>query len=122
MGEGDAAIDTIKKAIRLNPKHHKYVVAYLALAYLTAGRYQDVIKTIEPHYEWFARRGWPIMSFFAAAHAATDQDEKARNVMKAYLAKKRGLTLSRFSYVRLYKRPEDRLRVTDLLRKAGMPE
>ncbi len=61
-------------------------------------------------------------AFLAAAYAATGQDEKARDVMKVFQAKNPAITLSNYQYPRLYKRKEDRDRLLNLLRKAGMAE
>ncbi len=68
------------------------------------------------------QRGSNALCFLAAAYDATGQDEKARAAMKAYLDKNPTITLSSYSRIRLYKRAEDRNRLANLLRKAGIPE
>jgi tetratricopeptide (TPR) repeat protein len=91
-------------------------------AYVTAGRYDDAISTLNQGYELKARRGTNSLSFLAAAYIATGQDEKARAVMNVFLEKHPKTTLSNYRSPRLYKRKEDLDRYLNLLRKAGMPE
>ncbi len=123
-GRGDEAINAINKSIRLNPKDRgrRRTVFYLGIAYFTARRYADAIAALTRHYSYSARRGLPILGFLAAAYAGTDQDEKARAVLKAYLDKKPAITLSSYPIIRNYERIEDKDRFATLLRKAGMPE
>ena len=92
------------------------------MAYFTAGRYDDAIASMIPPYALSVRRGSNTLPFLAAAYVATGQDERARDVMKAFLGKKPKTTLSNYRFLRLYKRKEDLDRIVSLLRKAGMPE
>ena len=96
--------------------------AYLGYAYFTAGRYQDAIATLIRHHALRVRRGSHSLLFLAASYISTGQGEKARAALKAFLDKKPGTTISNYSRLRLYKRAEDRDRLANLLRKAGMPE
>jgi adenylate cyclase len=125
-GRGEEAIGAVRTAVRLNPKPTKGAsfrnASFIGMAYFTAGRYDDAIASLIPHYALRVRRGTTSLSFLAAAYAATGQDKKARPAMKAFLDKKPQTTLSNFRSPRLYKRKEDRDRFVSLLRKAGMPE
>ena len=125
-GRGDEAIIALKTAARLNPKPSKLASlrnsSWLGFAYVTAGRYDDAITSINQHYERHARLGTNALSFLAAAYIATGQHAKARAVMKAFLDKKPQTTLSNYRSPRLYKRKEDLDRYLNLLRRAGMPE
>lgn len=118
-GRGDEAIDALKTAARLDPK---WSTGWLGYAYVTAGRYDDAISTLNQGYELKARRGTNSLSFLAAAYIATGQDEKARAVMNVFLEKHPKTTLSNYRSPRLYKRKKDLDRYLNLLRKAGMPE
>ena len=118
-GRGDEAIDALKTAARSDPKRN---MAWLGFAYVTAGRYGDAIATFNQEYARNARSGANAFSFLSAAYVATGQDEKARAVMKAFLDKNPGTTLSNYRNPRLYKRAADLDRYLNLLRKAGMPE
>jgi len=118
-GRGDEAIDFVKKSIRLDPVYEKHI---LSMSYFTAGRYGDAIETINQNYAEIARKGHLILCFLAASYAAIGQDEKAREVMQVFLAKRPKFTLSNYPHVRIYKRKEDRDRYADLLRRSGMPE
>jgi adenylate cyclase len=125
-GRAEEAIDALKTAIRLDPKPAKYRssrnLRFLGWAYFTAERYEDAIAALQQTYANSVRRGGDSLGALAAAYAATGQNEKARAVIKAFLDKKPGLTISSYRSPRLYKRREDRDRFVNLLRKAGMPE
>ena len=125
-GQGDEAIAAMKTAMRLDPKPSKRIsftrATWLGYAAFTAGRYDDAISALNQQYERRVRSGSNSLTFLSAAYAATGQDEKARKVMKAFLAKNSGTTLSNYYYPRFYKRPEDKDRLLNLLRKAGMQE
>lgn len=120
-GRGDDAIDSYKISIRLNPID-LVTGLMLGMAYFTAERHEDAIATINQNYSEFARKGYVGLFFLAASYAAIDQNEKAREVMKACLDKHPRFTLSSYPHLWLYKRTEDRDRYANLLRKAGMPE
>ena len=85
-------------------------------SHLTAGRYDDAIATLNPHFATYARRAPDALNFLAAAYAATGQDEKAGTAMKALLDKRPGRTLKSYRYPRLYKRTENRDRLLNLQR------
>ena len=120
-GRGDDAIRVLNLAQRLDPKSGG-IVSFLGMANVTAGHYEDAISALEQGYARRARQGQNSVCFLAAAYAATGQDEKARAAVKAYLNKNPKQTLSNYQHPRIYKRPEDRDRYLNLLRKAGMPE
>jgi TolB-like protein/predicted Zn-dependent protease len=120
-GRAKEAIDAVKRAARLNPKARRHI-QFLGMAYVTAGQYADAIVTFNQRYSLLARVGSNSLAFLAAAYAATGQDEKARAAMQVFLDKHPGFTLSNYHHPRLYKRPEDRDRYLNLLRKAGLPE
>ncbi len=125
-GLGEKAIDAVMTAMRLDPKPKErrrlIYPGYLGMAYFTAGRYQDLIATVNRDSAFYVRVGSNSLCFLAAAYIATGQDEKARAAMKAFLDKKPGTTLANYRHPRLYKRKEDLDRYLNLLRKAGMPE
>ncbi len=108
-GHGDEAIAAIKTAQRLDPSGRgTRNVIFLAMAYSTAGKYKEAIKTILPRYAYFARRGHTALGYLAAAYAANGDDEKARATMKEYLAKKPKYRISKYPMLKNYSRTEDR--------------
>ncbi len=122
----EEAIDALKTAARLNPNPARFRslrnLRFLGRAYFMAERYEDAIAALNRNYANSLRRGSSSIAFLAAAYAVTGQDEKARAVMKAFLEKKPGLTISNWGSSQQYKRKKDRDRFVNLLRKAGMPE
>jgi adenylate cyclase len=125
-GRAEEAIDALKTAARLNPNPAGFRslrnLRFLGMAYFTAERYEEAIAALNRNYANSLRRGSNSPGYLAAAYAATGQDEKARAVMKAFLDKKPGLTISNWRSPQFYKRKKDRDRILDLVRKAGMPE
>jgi TolB-like protein/class 3 adenylate cyclase len=120
-GRGDQAIKSVKISMRLNPVDLPTGIM-LGMSYFTAERYKEAIATINQNYADFARKGYVGLFFLAAAYAAIDQVEKAREVMNVCLEKHPGFTLSSYPHIRLYKMAEDRDRFANLLQRAGMPE
>ena len=118
-GRGDEAVESMRKAIRLDPRYERHI---LSMSYFTAGRYDDAIATVNQNYEDCAQKGHLILCFLAASYAAIGQDEKAREVIKVFLKKRPRFTISTYPHIRIYKREEDRDRYANLLRRAGMPE
>ncbi len=125
-GLGEKAIDAVMTAMRLDPKPKErrrlIYPGYLGMAYFTAGRYQDLIATVNRDSAFYVRVGSNSLCFLAAAYIATGHDEKASAAMKAFLDKNPGTTLANYRHPRLYKRKEDLDRYLNLLRKAGLPE
>ena len=121
-GYGNEAVDSVKKAMRLNPASKGPTSFILGMAYFTAGRYEDAIAAISPKYDYVARKGHLILCFLAASYAAINQEEKAQEVMKVFLEHHLDFTLSTYPHIKLYKRATDRERYTEFLRKSGMPE
>ena len=119
-GHGDEAVTAINTAQRLSPKSAgRRNVVFLAMAYSTAGKYQEAIDTILPHYAYFARRGRPAMGYLAAAYAAIGDEVKARATMKEYLAKKPKYRIANYPMLKNYNRNEDRDRLANLLQEAA---
>ena len=121
-GYGDEAIESVKKSIRLNPASMGPTSFILGMSYFTAGRYEEAIATIAPKYDYVARKGHLILCFLSASYVATNQDERARKVMKEFLVKHPDFAVSNYPHVKLYKRETDRERYAGLLLQAGMPE
>ena len=94
----------------------------IGLCYTQIGRYEEAIATISPNYDYVVRKGHLILCFLSASYVATNQDKRAREIMKEFLVTHPDYTLSTYPHVKLYKKETDRERYAGLLLQAGMPE
>jgi len=122
-GEPDRALPPLDEAKRLSPRDHQMVLwqTSSAWAHLNAGRFAEAMDC--------AKRGIEVNPNFpdthgvlavAAAHLGRMADAKAG--LDGYVRLLPGLTLSDSRLTRPLRRPEDRERFLDGLRKAGLPE
>ncbi len=117
-GCGLEAIICVEKALRLNPRPPSYYYWTLGLAQYGAGQYEAAVKTLrnEATYRTESRR------ILAAALAQLGRLEEAREEAKLYLAGNPDFTISHWVETQPYRDIATRDRVTDGMRKAGLPE
>jgi adenylate cyclase len=125
VGRGEEAIEAIKRARELNPKYMvgRYrdprYLDFMAHACFTAGQYKESIsnqkKSIEIFGSLLTRE--PIL---IASYSMLGRMEEAKELAQQWLRANPSFTLSSWKYGHLYKRPEDRERLFEALRKAGL--
>jgi TolB-like protein/class 3 adenylate cyclase len=120
----DAAIEALERAIRLSPLDPWGARAFtvgLAVAYLAAGQYEQVIEwadrslAAQPGY----RHGL-LVKVISLAHLG--RIEEARDCLGRMLELEPGLTIARWKASAPYYRAELLARYVEALRKAGLPE
>ena len=122
--EGRAAesIDPINTAIRLNPDFGNPYLTYLALADFTLGKYDAAISELKKNFD----RGGPIddagLAVWAAAHSELGGTVEAATLVDKLFDIYPDFHLRSFWLLRLYVRPEDRNRLTEIFKRAGLPE
>jgi TolB-like protein/Tfp pilus assembly protein PilF len=122
-GEPEIAIESLARAVRLNPLDPLTFVAQNAYAHahFFAGRYGDASLWAEkvlrdhPDYQLALRA-------LAAANALIGQREKAQHAVKRLLKLDPAFRISNLEDRYPLRRPEDLAKFADGLRKAGLPE
>ena len=123
LGEPDAAIEHLARAMRLNPLDPNVFMwqTDIALAHLCAGRYEDAATWAEkavheqPNFAF-------TMRVAAASHALAGHPSEAQRAMARLRQLDPNLRLSNLGDVISPLRPADRAKYIESLRKAGLPE
>ncbi len=123
LGEPEAAIERVTRALRLSP-HDPYAFnmqAAAAYAHFVAGRYAEALSWAES-----ALRERPdhnsSMRILAASCALTGLQERARKAMVRLRELDPALRISNLKHLNPFRRPDDFTRLAEGLRKAGLPE
>lgn len=122
-GNADLARGHIEKAIALSPLDtfiDKFFL-YLAIAEFQAARYTEAADAAERAIQIKPGHASSHM-FRAAAHALNGNQEIAEAACAAYLEVVPAATASRIEQTVLYYNPDDRRRMADGMRKAGLPD
>jgi TolB-like protein/class 3 adenylate cyclase/Tfp pilus assembly protein PilF len=123
LGESEAAIDRVSRALRLNPTdpHSWSMYAVLAHAHFFAGRYTDALSWAE-----MATREKPqflLPNYIAAAsNALAGRLAEARRAMGRVRQLDPSLDTSNLQILFPLRRQEDLARLAEGLRLAGLPE
>ena len=123
LGEPDAAIEHMARAMRLNPLDPLIFGMQngTAAAHFLAGRYDEASswseKALRQHSNYL-----PAMRMLAASHALAGRLAEAREAMARIRQIAPELRVSNVSEVVPFRGPQDFARYMDGLRKAGLPE
>jgi adenylate cyclase len=116
-GQYDAAIDSLERAIRLNPRF--FFGPYLNLlgqTYLLAGDFELAVKTFSKNIQQLGPVGPPALAWYAAALTRLDSHKEAQQVVTDLHEKFPGFTLNGWNYLSLITSDKVRDRmVTDML-------
>jgi adenylate cyclase len=122
-GECDPAIENLQEAMRLSPRDFLMVVWFTvsAWAYLSDGEFEQAAdcgkRAIDCNPAFPDAHGT-----FAAASAHLGHMDDARAGLDEFMRLMPGLTVGDERLIRPFRRPADRERFLDGLRKAGLPE
>jgi len=122
-GRGPEAVDAVKKSMELNPMYlHGRFPGYLdfmGYACFTAGLYKEAIEAMKRaiHRYGPAPARHP---FLIASYSALGSMEEAKEAARQWLKANPSFNLSSWGFGHLYKRSEDRERLYEALRKAGL--
>ena len=122
-GRSAEAIDFIKKAITLDPKHPPFYLWYLGLANFCQGKFEDAVVSIEDCSKRDPRESKWLL---AAAYAQLGRVEKASDILAKYMKSKgyKDYTVEKvlkYDGWHAFKDPKDTERYAEGLRKAGLP-
>ena len=120
-GKGENAIALIHKAARLNPRYPINYPGQLGQCYFALSRYGEAITAFEQAFDRneLQNRGFLLL---AASYAQVGRLEEARRTLTELEAVGRRLSLRRIEPTILFARREDRARVIEGLRLAGVPD
>ncbi len=122
-GDCDAALPHLEEAIRLSPRDPLLVIWHICMAWASfaGGRYDEAVEftrqAVRDNAEFTDN-----YSVLAAALGHLGRDDEARGALDELLRRMPGLTTADARLDRPFRRPEDRERFLDGLRKAGMPD
>jgi adenylate cyclase len=118
LGDPEAAIPWIERAMRLDPfSAHRYYLDMVRALFM-AKRPAEAIVVLERT----ARSHWDHYLWLAACHAATDQQILAHQAGQQAVALRPNLSIAAYVDGRFkWKQTEDRARLSDALAQAGLP-
>jgi TolB-like protein/tetratricopeptide (TPR) repeat protein len=129
LGEPEAAVELIERAIRLHPLHDDWYFGVEAFPHFVLGDYARAIET--------GSRAWgttvDLPAYGAAAHAYLGQRDEAARHLAAFLEEfveritfgrtpDAGEPLRWVLHVNPFRRPEDAEHLAEGLRRAGLPD
>ncbi len=122
-GDSDGAIESLNKAIRLNPLDPRVFLTQsaMAFAHFIAGRDEEAAR-------WAAmalrvKPNWlPALRMTIASNAMWGQAEQAKLALNAYLGIDPEVTIVKLCEYYPFRREADRQRLIAAMRKAGVPE
>ncbi len=124
-GEPAKALEAVGKAKRLNPENPHLYDYWGGFAVFNQERFEDAEETIRRVIELNPETPWSYM-LLVAAYGHLGRKEEARIAIEHFdaIAEKRGLISLNLTLIDLwpYKKPEDKQRLRDGLRKAGVAE
>jgi tetratricopeptide (TPR) repeat protein len=123
IGEPEVAIEHLARAMRLNPldPHNFLVQAGTALAHLFAGRYEEASSWAhraiqrQPNHQ-------SALRVYAASNALAGRAKEAQTTATRIRQVDPAFRVSALKDLVPLRRPEDLIRFSDGLRKAGLPE
>ncbi len=125
VGRGEEAVAAVKKARELNPMYlyggWPVYHDFMAHACFTAGLYEDSISSMKKAIEMFGP-STTRNPFLIASYSMLGRKEEAKESAQQWLKANPKFSLSSWKFGRLYKRSEDKDRLYEALRKAGLPE
>jgi Flp pilus assembly protein TadD len=118
LGDPQAAVPWIERAMRLDPFSAHYYYLDMVRALFMAERPAEAIVVLEKT----ARADWVHYLWLAACCVAADNEMAARQAAREALALRPNLSIATYGAGGfVWKRDEDRSRLDDALARAGLP-
>ena len=122
-GDSDGAIESLNKAIRLNPLEPRVFLTQsaMAFAHFIAGRDDEAARW--PAMALRIKPNWlPALRMAVASNAMRGEAGQTRRVLNAYRAIDPEVTIDKLCAYYPFRREADRQRLIAAMRKAGVPE
>ncbi len=116
LGRAKAAVEILKKAMRLNPNYPDWYSWSLAFALFTARQYDEGLQVLEMTLNPQSRR------LLSVTYAQAGRLEQARAAAKEYLEVEPNFSIKRWAELEPYEIHADFWHYVQGLRKAGLPE
>lgn len=121
MGEADAAVDSLQRAMRLSPIPNSIRFGVLGTALRNAGRYEEAVATFEECLRRFPDFVYARVSLSIVYGMMGDQEAAEREVQRT-LSVDPHYSVQRFVNPNLYSSPSVMAQCAKTLRNAGLPE
>jgi adenylate cyclase len=123
VGQGEEAIQAVKKAQELNPKYlngrNTSYLDFMGYACFTAGRYDESVaawkKAIDRFGPFVVRQ-----AFLTASYGELGRDDEASAMVQQLLKTNPNFALKSWEIARMYKNPKNTERLLGALRRAGL--
>jgi adenylate cyclase len=112
------ALNSIHKAIELDPSYPAWFHTYLAEAYYAAGKSREALDELAK----INQPAFRDLVYRAASYASLGQLEEARLAVAGLQDWNSSVSLAKMRYLFPYRSDTDRQRVLDDLRKASLPQ
>jgi adenylate cyclase len=122
-GEAALAVEHLLLANRLSPVVSVRDMAFLSMAHFMNRNYAEVVQiTLERERKFPGLRNPQLSVFLAATYTLLERPEEAASVVKEFLDAYPNFNLSQWKYGKLWKSEEDRTRLYNAAKLAGIPE
>ena len=122
-GRHEEAIEHLLLARRLSPVPTVRDLAFLSIARFMNGEYEAHVRlTREVHQKFPKFRGVISMTFLAASLTLLDRHQEAADAAHWLRENHPNFNLWEWRFIKSYKRAEDRARLYDAAKQAGVPE
>ncbi|MFQ5915855.1 MAG: tetratricopeptide repeat protein [Nitrospinota bacterium] len=120
-GQPEEAVELVKKATRLNPRHPGWYLYYLGQGYRLSGQYDKAIAALKEAVVRHPNLPRPHL-WLALAYSQKGEIDKARAEAAKVLQLRPQFSTQSYAQVNPYKNPKDLKHDLEALRKAGLPE
>ena len=121
-GESALAVEHLERANRLSPVDTVRKLAFLGRGYFMNGDYDNAVRVWTTRYRKFPVSSPNGFVYLAAAYSLLNRPEDAAATVVKLLEAFPNFKLSQWKYIDLYKSEEDRSRLYEAAKKAGVPE
>jgi adenylate cyclase len=122
-GQPELGIEPVDHAIRLNPQFVNGPYLNLRGIVMIMARDYDVgVRSFEENIARHGPVGPPVLAWAASAYWALDRRDEAERMVVQLATRFPAFRLKNWNFFKLIQSPDDRRRLHDLMRAAGVPE